>query len=143
MGRHARVAAWTTAPTGRPCRRPGGPRPQTSLGCLPGDVIVTAARHLVRAAIVKVGLAEDEETGRYQDLADARALITALAGLVTAGAPLVGTAQRAQLREGLRELQLAYRDACAIPDRPGEGPGERWTGPVLARSPRADDPEGV
>jgi hypothetical protein len=34
------------------------------------------------------------------------------------------------LRDGLRSVQLAFREASAIPDAPGKGPGEKWTGPV-------------
>ena len=31
---------------------------------------------------------------------------------------------------GLRALQLAFREASEVPDAPGEGPGEKLTGPV-------------
>jgi len=34
------------------------------------------------------------------------------------------------MRDGLRSLQLAFREASAAPDEPGNGPGERHTGPV-------------
>ncbi|MET1051119.1 MAG: DUF1844 domain-containing protein, partial [Mycetocola sp.] len=34
------------------------------------------------------------------------------------------------LRDGLRSLQLAFREASVIPDPIGKGPGEKWTGPV-------------
>ena len=34
------------------------------------------------------------------------------------------------LRDGLRSVQLAFREASAMPDAPGFGPGEKWTGPV-------------
>ena len=54
------------------------------------EIITSACVHLMSAAAVKVGLAEDEETGQYQDLAEARKLINALPGLVTAGAPEIG-----------------------------------------------------
>ena len=33
----------------------------------------------------------------------------------------------------LRSLQLAFREASEIEDPPGEGPGERLTGPVRPR----------
>ncbi|KGM08998.1 ATPase [Cellulomonas carbonis T26] len=96
-------------------------------------VIQTAAVHLMSAAAVKCGLAEDTEEGRGADLADldeARKLITALAGLVTAAAPEIGSQHARSLRDGLRSLQLAFREASAYPDAPGEGPGEQLTGPV-------------
>src|SRR5699024_3022012 len=38
------------------------------------EIITTACVHLMSAAAVKLGLAEDEETGQHQDLAEARKL---------------------------------------------------------------------
>lgn len=94
------------------------------------EIITTATVHLMSAAAVKIGLAEDEETGHYQDLAEARKLLTALAGLVTAAAPEVGGDHARSLRDGLRSLQLAFAEALPFPDAPGEAPGEKWTGRV-------------
>ncbi|WP_236862984.1 DUF1844 domain-containing protein [Brevibacterium daeguense] len=97
------------------------------------EIISSAAVHLMSAAAVKCGLAEDTETERAADLTDldeARKLITALAGLVTAGATEIGDHHARPLRDGLRSLQLAFREASAIPDAPGQGPGEKFTGPV-------------
>jgi hypothetical protein len=94
------------------------------------EVISTAAIHLMSAAAVKLGLAEDEDTAGHQDLDEARKLIIALAGLVTAAAPEVGSHHAAPLRDGLKSLQLAFREASVLPDAPGQGPGERLTGPV-------------
>lgn len=90
------------------------------------EIINTAAVHLMSAAAVHCGLAEDVQP----DLDEARKLITALAGLVTASAPEIGSHHAAPLRDGLRSLQLAFREASAIPDEPGKGPGEKYTGPV-------------
>ncbi len=92
------------------------------------EVITTAAVHLMSAAAVKCGLAEGEED--LTDLDEARKLITALAGLVVTSAPDIGNQHARSLRDGLRSLQLAFREASAIPDAPGEGPGEKLTGPV-------------
>nr|WP_245570375.1 DUF1844 domain-containing protein [Microbacterium luticocti] len=92
------------------------------------EVITTTAVHLMSAAAVKLGLADDPEA--QTDLDGARKLINALAGLVTAGSPEISSAHAAPLRDGLRSLQLAFREASAIPDPVGEGPGEKWTGPV-------------
>lgn len=92
------------------------------------EIINTVAVHLMSAAAVKCGLADDPEN--QQDLDQARKLITALAGLVTAGAPEIGDVHARPLRDGLRSVQLAFREASAIPDAPGKGPGEKWTGPV-------------
>lgn len=95
------------------------------------EVITTAAVHLMSAAAVKCGLAEDAEAQGHRDLAEARVLIQALAGLVTATAPDLGGAHAAPLRDGLKALQLAFREASPHPDAPGDGPGERLTGPVF------------
>lgn len=92
------------------------------------EVITTAAVHLMSAAAVKVGLADDP--GEQVDLDEARKLITALAGLITAGAPEISDMHARSLRDGLRSLQLAFREASVIPDPIGQGPGEKWTGPV-------------
>ena len=98
------------------------------------EVITTAAVHLMSAAAVKCGLAPDGPDGRGADLVDldeARKLITALAALVTASAPDIGNQHARSLRDGLRSLQLAFREASPFPDAPGDGPGEKFTGPVV------------
>lgn len=94
------------------------------------EVITTAAVHLMSAAAVKCGLAEGPEAEEHLDLDEARRLITALAGLVTAASPDLGSQHAAPLRDGLKSLQLAFREASVIPDPPGQGPGEKLTGPV-------------
>ncbi|TFC88230.1 DUF1844 domain-containing protein [Cryobacterium sinapicolor] len=92
------------------------------------EIITTASVHLMSAAAVKVGLADDPEN--QTDLDEARKLITALAGLITAAAPDIADMHARSLRDGLRSLQLAFREASAIPDAIGQGPGEKFTGPV-------------
>lgn len=97
------------------------------------EIISAACVHLMSAAAVKCGLAPDEDGvagTELLDLAEARKLITALAGLVTAAAPELGDRHARPLRDGLRSLQLAFREASPHPDAAGEGPGEKWTGPV-------------
>ncbi|MET1035796.1 MAG: DUF1844 domain-containing protein [Arthrobacter sp.] len=94
------------------------------------EIITTAAVHLMSAAAVKCGLAEGSDAEELKDLDEARKLITALAGLITAAAPEVGSQHAAPLRDGLRSLQLAFREASTIQDAPGKGPGEKLTGPV-------------
>ena len=64
-----------------------------------------------------------------RDLDEARRLITALAGLVTASAEYLGP-HAGPVRDGLKSLQLAFRESSAVPDEPGQGPGEKYTGPV-------------
>lgn len=92
------------------------------------ELISTVTVHLLSAAAVKCGLADNPET--ETDLAEARKLITALAGLVTAAAPEIGDHHARSLRDGLRSVQLAFREASVFPDPVGQGPGEKYTGPV-------------
>ncbi|MEU4687094.1 DUF1844 domain-containing protein [Streptomyces xinghaiensis] len=114
---------------------PGGPGPDfdsmtRDIAEVPAvEVITTVAVHLMSAAAVNLGLAE--EGPEHKDLDEARKLITALAGLVTAGATEVGSYHASPLRDGLKSLQLAFREASVVPDEPGQGPGEKFTGPVL------------
>ena len=104
------------------------PDPARDIADVPAaEIVVAAAVHLMSAAAVKCGLAEEGVV--YQDLAEARVLITALAGLVTAARPDLGI-HAAPLRDGLKSLQKAFREASTLPDEPGEGPGENLTGPV-------------
>jgi hypothetical protein len=92
------------------------------------EVITTTAVHLMSAAAVKCGLADDPDS--QTDLDEARKLIDALAGLVTASAAHLGDQHARSLRDGLRSLQLAFREASPFPDAIGKGPGEKYTGPV-------------
>ena len=94
------------------------------------EVITTAAVHLMSAAAVKLGLADEPDAAAQLDLDEARKLINSLAGLITAGAPEISDMHARSLRDGLRSLQLAFREASVIPDPIGKGPGEKWTGPV-------------
>lgn len=92
------------------------------------EIISTAALHLMSAAAVHLGLAEDLPD--HKDLDEARSLIDALAGLLDASAPSLGHHHAAPLRDGLRSLQLAFKESSTVPDEPGQGPGEKYTGPV-------------
>ena len=92
------------------------------------EIITTTAVHLMSAAAVKCGLADHGED--EMDLAEARALIDALAGLITASAQHIGNHHALSLRDGLRAVQLAFREASPVPDEPGSGPGEKYTSPV-------------
>lgn len=95
------------------------------------EVVSTLAVHLMTAAAIRCGLGEGPQAEDEVDLAEARILINALAGLVVASAPDLGSQHAAPLRDGLSALQRAFREASAVPDAPGEGPGERLTGPVV------------
>ena len=94
------------------------------------EVISRAAVMLMSAAAERLGLAhEDPAASRHRDLDEARRLITALAGLVTASAEYLGP-HAAPLRDGLQALQRAFREGSEVADAPGAGPGEKYTGPV-------------
>lgn len=114
---------------------PENPLPENSsireLADIPAaEVVSRAAVMLMSAAAEKLGLADpDPETSEYLDLDEARRLITALAGLLTAARPDLGP-HAGPLMDGLRSLQLAFRETSGHPDDPGQGPGEKYTGPV-------------
>lgn len=94
------------------------------------EVISRAAVMLMSAAAEKLGLSEeDPDAAPTRDLDEARRLITALAGLVTSSVEYLGPHAGA-VRDGLQTLQRSFREASAEPDPPGQGPGERYTGPV-------------
>ncbi|TCP44747.1 hypothetical protein EV191_11932 [Tamaricihabitans halophyticus] len=94
------------------------------------EVISRSAVMLMSAAAERLGLsASDPAASPSRDLDEARRLITALAGLVTASAEYLGP-HAGPLRDGLQSLQRAFREESVLPDEPGNGPGERYTGPV-------------
>lgn len=94
------------------------------------EVISRSAVMLMSAAAEKLGLSSaDPEDSPHRDLDEARRLITALAGLVTASAEYLGP-HAGPLRDGLKSLQLAFRELSSAPEEPGAGPGEKYTGPV-------------
>lgn len=104
-------------------------RPALDIAEVPAvEVVLTVSVHLMSAAAIACGLAED---GEGTDLAEARILINALAGIVTASAPDLGSVHAAPLRDGLQSLQRAFREASSVADPPGMGPGESLTGPVF------------
>ena len=92
------------------------------------EIITRAAVMLMSASAEKLGLSSpDPATSPHRDLDEARRLITALAGLVSSSAEYLGP-HAGPLRDGLRSLQKAFREYSAIPDRPGQAPGEKYTG---------------
>lgn len=86
------------------------------------EVITRASVMLMSAAAEKLGLAEDGAD--YLDLDEARRLIDAYAGLLAAAQADLGV-HRQPLRDGLKALQAAFREASSYPDEPGQGPGEK------------------
>ncbi|BBA96127.1 hypothetical protein RVR_1289 [Actinacidiphila reveromycinica] len=118
-----------STPAAAPATAPGFDDMTRDIADVPAvEVITTVAVHLMSAAAVNLGLAESGE--QHKDLDEARKLIQALAGLVTAGATEISSFHAAPLRDGLKSLQLAFREASLVPDEPGQGPGEKFTGPV-------------
>ncbi|HEV7204535.1 MAG TPA: DUF1844 domain-containing protein [Jatrophihabitans sp.] len=97
--------------------------PSRDLAAIPAvEVITRAAVMLMSASAEKLGLAPEGEP--LLDLDEARRLITALAGLIAASQEHLGI-HRQPLRDGLKTLQNAFREASSFPDAPGEGPGEK------------------
>jgi Domain of unknown function (DUF1844) len=95
------------------------------------EVITRSAVMLMSAAAEKLGLSSpDPSDSPRRDLDEARRLITALAGLVSASAEYLGP-HAGPLRDGLQSLQRAFREYSAVPDEPGAGPGEKYTGSVI------------
>ena len=105
--------------------------PTRELADIPAtEVISRSAVMLMSAAAEKLGLSfEDPDASPRRDLDEARRLITALSGLVAASAEYLGP-HAAPFRDGLTSLQRAFREYSAVPDEPGAGPGEKYTGPV-------------
>lgn len=94
------------------------------------EVITRAAVMLMSAAAEKLGLADgNPEDSPHQDLDEARRLINALAGLLKGSVEYLGL-HAGPIRDGLKGLQLAFKEASAFPEEPGKGPGEWFTGPV-------------
>lgn len=110
--------------------------PERELSGIPSvEIISRAAVMLLSASAERLGLAdEDPDASPNRDLDEARRLITALAGLITASAEYLG-AHAGPLREGLQSVQRAFREASPVPDAPGQGPGEKLTGPSRCRDP--------
>lgn len=94
------------------------------------EIIFRSIVVLMSAAAEKLGLSDDDPSSSPRlDLDEARKLITALSGLVAGSAEHLGPQARV-VKDGLQGLQRAFREASAYPDEPGEGPGEKFTGPV-------------
>ncbi|CAN5674965.1 hypothetical protein BH09ACT7_BH09ACT7_37780 [soil metagenome] len=129
---HASLAAMTDDPRIAP-ETPQDPdsAPVRELAEIPAvEVITRSAVMLMSAAAEKLGLSSPTpEDSPYRDLDEARRLITALAGLVQASVEYLGP-HAGPVRDGLKSLQLAFREASAAPDEAGHGPGEKYTGPV-------------
>ncbi len=126
--RRAILVSMTSTP--EPVNESGEPEVRELADVPAVEVISRAAVMLMSSAAEKLGLSEpDPSESPYLDLDEARRVITALAGLVTASVEYLGP-HAGPIREGLQALQKAFREASAHPDEPGKGPGEKYTGPV-------------
>ncbi len=97
--------------------------PVRELAQIPANEVISRAAVLLMSACAEnLGLAPDGEP--RVDLDEARRLITALAGLVASAQDFLGI-HRQPLRDGVKTLQAAFREASSYPDEPGEGPGEK------------------
>lgn len=115
----------STSPAGPPDHHDEPDGDARDLGDIPAVEIVTrAAVMLMSGAAEKLGLGADAGAAARLDLDEARRLIEALAGLLKASEAHLGM-HRQPLRDGLRSLQAAFREASPYPDAPGQGPGER------------------
>lgn len=124
---HASLAGMTDDPT---LAAEAAPQARELADIPAVEVITRSAVMLMSAAAEKLGLSDpDPDDSPYRDLDEARRLITALAGLVAASAEYLGP-HAGPVRDGLKTLQLAFRESSAAPDEPGHGPGEKYTGPV-------------
>lgn len=127
----ASLAAMTDTPADADRTADRTQAPHRDLADVPAiEVISRAAVMLMSAAAEKIGLAApDPDVSAHRDLDEARRLISAYAGLLDGCAGNLGP-HAGPMKDGLRGLQLAFREASAIPDEPGSGPGEKYTGPV-------------
>jgi hypothetical protein len=128
---HASLAGMTEDPDIHDLAESPAPPATRELAEIPAvEVITRSAVMLMSAAAEKLGLsAPDPDDSPHRDLDEARRLITALAGLVAASAEYLGP-HAGPVRDGLKSLQLAFRESSAVPDEAGQGPGEKYTGPV-------------
>ena len=95
------------------------------------EVITRSAVMLMSAAAEKLGLSAPTTptTVRYRDLDEATAP-DHRAGRAGDGVGEYLGPHAGPVRDGLKSLQLAFRESSAAPEEPGHGPGEKYTGPV-------------
>jgi hypothetical protein len=99
-----------------------GPR-QATIGT--GRVVVVAD-----AAGVVTGVVDSPEPLAARACSDViYGFVSGVMDEVTATTEYLGPHAK-PLKDGLRSLQLAFRESSAAPDEPGFGPGESLTGPV-------------
>jgi hypothetical protein len=84
-----------------------------------GDVVAEAALSLIALAYVRLGI-PPEQHARFRDLDQARLLVDALGGVLSATEGRLG-APEAGLRDALANLRMAYAEVAAAAE--GSAPG--------------------
>jgi Domain of unknown function (DUF1844) len=79
-----------------------------------GDVVAEAALSLIALAYVRLGI-PPEQHARFRDLDQARLLVDALGGVLSATEGRLG-APEAGLRDALANLRMAYAEVAAHPE---------------------------
>jgi hypothetical protein len=88
-----------------------------------GDVIAEAALSLIALAYVRLGI-PPEQHARFRDLDEARLLVDALGGMLSATEGRLGAAE-AGLRDALASLRMAFADVAAhVEAHPGDAAPE-------------------
>ena len=76
-----------------------------------GDVVAEAAMSLIALAYVRLGI-PPEQHARFRDLDEARLLVDALGGMLSASGGRLGAAEPG-LRDALASLRMAFADVVA------------------------------
>ena len=84
-----------------------------------GDVIAEAALSLIALAYVRLGI-PPEQHARFRDLDEARLLVDALGGMLSAAGGRLGPAEPG-LRDALAGLRMAFADMAAHVEAHPEG----------------------
>ena len=104
-----------------------------------GDVIAEAALSLIALAYVRLGI-PPEQHARFRDLDEARLLVDALGGMLSASEGRLGPAEPG-LRDALAGLRMAFADMAqdaggsAPRDPPETGAGGEPEDPGILRPP--------
>ena len=99
-----------------------------------GDVIAEAALSLIALAYVRLGI-PPEQHARFRDLDEARLLVDALGGMLSAAEGRLGAAEPG-LRDALAGLRMAFADVAAqVEAGPPETGSEEPEDPGILRPP--------
>jgi Domain of unknown function (DUF1844) len=103
-----------------------------------GDVIAEAALSLIALAYVRLGI-PPEQHARFRDLDEARLLVDALGGMLSATEGRLGAAEPG-LRDALASLRMAFADVAqdvggGAPHAPPETEPEAPEDPGILRPP--------